>query len=232
MSWPPAARNVRVYAAAINTETNTFSPFPTTLADFTVVRPAQAAASGFAEEPGLEETRRLTLERGWEFRFGLQAAAQPAGLTTRDAYEALRDEILERLGAALPVDLVILPLHGAMVAEGYVNCEVDLVRRVREVVGPTVPIGVSLDLHCHLSQALIDVADVVVAYKEYPHTDMGARAIDLFELTVATASGRIRPTMALFDCRAIGLYPTEAQPRRSALPTPGPAAPRRRDRRS
>jgi len=203
-----------VYAAAINTETNTFSPFPTTLADFTVVRPAQAAASGFAEEPGLEETRRLTLERGWEFRFGLQAAAQPAGLTTRDAYEALRDEILERLGAALPVDLVILPLHGAMVAEGYVNCEVDLVRRVREVVGPTVPIGVSLDLHCHLSQALIDVADVVVAYKEYPHTDMGARAIDLFELTVATASGRIRPTMALFDCRAIGLYPTEAQPLR------------------
>lgn len=214
MTWPPAGRNVRVFAAAINTETNTFSPFPTTLADFTVVRPAQAAASGFAEEPGLEETRRLTLERGWEFHFGLQAAAQPAGVTTRAAYEGLRDELLERLRAALPVDLVILPLHGAMVAEGYLNCEVDLARRVRAVVGPNVPIGVSLDLHCHLSQDLLDAADVVVTYKEYPHTDMGARAADLFELTVGTAAGRVRPTMALFDCRAIGLYPTEPQPLR------------------
>ncbi len=212
MSWPPTGRNVRVFSGTISTETNTFSPLPARLEDFVVVRPPEAETTGFAEEPGLDEIRRLTLERGWEFHFGLQAAAQPAGVTERSTYEGLRDELLARLEAAMPVDLVLLPLHGAMVADGYVNCEVDLLRGVRALVGESVPVGVTLDLHCHVGEELLSLCDLVVAYKEYPHTDMADRARDLFELAVATAAGEIRPTMALFDCRMLGLYPTAPQP--------------------
>ncbi len=214
MSWPPAGRNVRVFVGTVSTETNTFAPVPTDLADFEVVRLAEYEASGFREAPDFEEIARLTTERGWELVFGLQASAQPSGVTVRAAYETMRDELLDRLQAETPVDMVLLPLHGAMVAEGYDHCEVDLVRRVRGIVGPEVPIGVGFDLHCHFTEEIVALADVLVAYKEYPHTDLAERAADLFRLTAATAAGEIRPSMALFDCRMIGIYTTPVGPMR------------------
>ncbi len=203
---------MRVFAGGIVTETNTLSPMPTGLADFEVVRPADVAREGFRDNSSLEALRRLTLERGWEFRFGLTAFAQPAGITVRSAYESLREELLASLESHMPVDMVFLPLHGAMVADGYDDCEADLTQRVRDIVGPDVPIGVELDLHCHLSQELLDAADVVVIFKEYPHTDMADRAIDMFGLIADTAAGKIRPTMAMFDCRMMSLYKTPFEP--------------------
>jgi microcystin degradation protein MlrC len=56
----------------------------------------------------------------------------------------------------MPVDAVLLPLHGAMVAEGYDDAEGDLIERVRAIVGPDVKIGVHIDLHCHLTQRMLD----------------------------------------------------------------------------
>lgn len=153
-------------------------------------------------------------DRGDDFVFSLMAWAQPAGTTVASAYEVLRDEVLCDLRAAMQVDVVLLNLHGAMVAEGYNDCEEDLIRRVRELVGPAVVIGVELDLHCHLSHAKIAGADIVITYKEYPHVDVNDRAKELFELAVATKLGHVRPTMALFDCRMIGMYPTSHQPLR------------------
>ena len=91
-------------------------------------------------------------ERGWEVAESLIANAEPAGKTLRKVYEGFRDEILADLKAALPVDAVLLDLHGAMVADGYDDCEGDLIAAVRQVVGADVPIGVELDLHCHISR--------------------------------------------------------------------------------
>ncbi len=204
---------MRVFAATISTETNTLSPMPTGLADFEVVR-AHEVDGGFRDNSPMEVIRRRTLERGWDFAFALQASAQPAGTTVRSAYESLREEVLDSLRAHMPVDMVLLPLHGAMVAEGYDDCEGDLATKVREIVGPSVPIGVELDLHCHLTQTLLDQADVVVIYKEYPHTDMADRAEELFSMVADTAEGKIKPTMAMFDCRMMGMYLSPFQPLR------------------
>jgi microcystin degradation protein MlrC len=142
------------------------------------------------------------------------AWAAPSGVTVKSAYESLRDEILSDLRTIMPVDVVLLMLHGAMVAQGYDDCEEDLIRRVRDIVGPTAVIGAELDLHCHLSSSMIAPADIVITYKEYPHVDMSDRARELFDLAVATKLGNIRPTMALFDCQMIGLYPTSREPLR------------------
>jgi microcystin degradation protein MlrC len=136
-------------------------------------------------------------------------------LTVRSVYESLRDEFLADLEAALPVDIVILPLHGAMVAEGYDDCEGDMIARVRQLVGDKTVIGVELDLHCHLTERMVQQADVIVIYKEYPHIDMALRAEELFDLCVRTARGEIKPTMALFDCKMIGMYLTPFEPMRS-----------------
>lgn len=202
---------MKIFAAGIATETNTFSPLPTGVEDYAIRRGAQhdGADSTFDLE---EIWGRLAAVRGDIFVKSLMAWAQPAGVTVKSAYEGLRDEMLHDLQAAMPVDIVLLMLHGAMIAQGYSDCEEDMIRRVREIVGPMAVIGVELDLHCHLSQAKIEAANIVITYKEYPHDDINDRARELFDLAVGARLGRIRPTMALFDCRMLGFYPTSREP--------------------
>jgi microcystin degradation protein MlrC len=159
--------------------------------------------------------RDEAVSRGWDYTFGLHASAEPAGVTVKSAYETLRDEILDKLKAAMPVDAVLLDLHGAMVAQGYDDCEEDMVSHVRTIVGDDVVIGVELDLHCHVTQKMVDTANVIVIYKEYPHTDILDRARDLVRLVADTLDGKIKPTMALFDCRMVGMYLTPYQPMRA-----------------
>ena len=142
----------------------------------------------------------------------LGAAAPPAGPTVRHVWEGFRDEILADLRRAMPVDAVLLNLHGAMVADGYDDCEGDLLARVRQIVGPSVPVGAELDPHCHVTPLMVEQATVLVLYKEFPHTDFAERAEDLFRLVVDAAGRRTRPHMALWDCRMIGSYFTTLQP--------------------
>lgn len=207
---------MRVFVGGVATETNTFSPMPTGMADYEpILRPEDLETTelrGMASVIGV--LKELTEASGWEFVFGLHCFAQPAGKTVRSVYESLRDELLDRLKAAMPVDIVFLPLHGAMVAEGYDDCETDLVQRVRAIVGPDAKIGVELDLHCDVTQETVDASDAVILYKEYPHTDIVDRMRDLFTIIADTAEGKIKPTMALYDCRMIGMYLTPFQPMR------------------
>ena len=120
----------------------------------------------------------------------------------------MRDEILAQIAAALPLDGVFLGLHGAMVAHGYDDTEGDVVERIRAQVGPQCAIGMELDPHCHLTVKRVRLADLIVLYKEFPHTDVIERAEDLLTLMLRTIRGEIRPVMALYDCRQIGTYST------------------------
>lgn len=214
---------MKILAAGISTETNTFCPVPTSVEDFFVQR-GGGALQGRVDYPHLDLSAiwgPQAKARGDTLVFSLMAFAQPSGIVVRSAYEALRDEILHDLRAAMPVDIVLLNLHGAMIASGYEDCEEDLIRRVRAITGPSTVIGVELDLHCHLSESKIAPADIVITYKEYPHVDINDRARELFDLAVETKCGRIRPTMALFDCRMIGMYPTSRQPLRGLVDAMG-----------
>lgn len=207
---------MKIFGAGIATETNTFSPIPTDLADFEVDRRKGRASDrqGHSLLDLSEVWGKPAEDGGHEFVSSLMAWAPPSGITVGAAYESLRDEVLGDLEGAMPVDIVLLMLHGAMVAHGHDSCEADLVSRVRDIVGPDVVIAVELDLHCHLSDSVIGRADIVITYKEYPHVDVNARARELLDLAVAARRGAVRPCMALFDCRMVGLYPTSRQPMR------------------
>ena len=125
------------------------------------------------------------------------AAASPSGYVTRDAYERISGMILDGLKQALPLDGVYLDLHGAMVAEHHDDGEGELLRRVRALVGPTVPIVASLDLHANVTRAMIAHADNLVCYRTYPHIDMaetGRRAAQLLDRRI---EGMPRPYVAL-----------------------------------
>ena len=111
-------------------------------------------------------------------------AASPSAHVTSEAFERITTELVSRLKQALPVDGVCLDLHGAMVVETYDDGEGEILRRVREAVGPRVPVVASLDLHANVTRAMFERADALVAYRTYPHVDMaetGARAARLLD---------------------------------------------------
>ena len=203
---------MRLFAATIATETNTFSPLPTSLDGYrqsVFLRPGE-----HPEETPLMCTaplwvaRRRAAAEGYTLVEGSCFAASPAGTTNRKDYEFMRDEILGQLDAALPVDGVLLGLHGAMVAHGYDDVEGDIIERVRALVGPKCVIGVELDPHCHLTLKRVSLADVIVLYKEFPHTDVVERAEDVLDLVLRTIRGKVKPVTSVYDCRQIGSYPT------------------------
>jgi len=206
---------MRIFFGALGTETNTFAPLPTGLASF---RERDYFPAGthpgkptFLSAP-LHVLREKCLATGWELIEGMVASAQPSGITTRQAYESLRDELLNDLRQALPVDMVILGMHGAMVADGYDDCEGDILARVRDIVGPGVTVGAELDLHAHLSPLMVQKADVLVLYKEYPHTDTLPRARELVDLCIDKQQGKIVPVAALVDCEMIVPIHTTREP--------------------
>ncbi len=209
---------LKMFAASIGTETNTFAPIPTALESFHesfYAAPGQHPDDAKLCTAPLWVARRRARAEGWTLVEGSCSFAEPAGLVSREAYETLRDEVLEQLRAAMPVDGVLLGLHGAMVADGYDDCEGDLLERVRAIVGPQLPIGVETDPHCHMTRKRVANATLIICYKEFPHTDFVARGEEVVELTLRAARGEIRPVMSLVDCRMIGSFPTTIEPMRS-----------------
>ena len=84
-----------------------------------------------------------------------------------------------------------------MVAHGYDDCEGDFLERVRALVGPKAVIGVELDPHCHLTEKRCAAADVIVLFKEYPHTDFAERGEEMVDLTLRTIRGEIKPVKSV-----------------------------------
>jgi len=208
---------MKVFSATLATETNTFAPLPTGLRAYT--EGGRHAAGTHPDEPTLFSgplwaARQRAAQHGLTLAEGLVAFAMPGGVTTRAAHETLRDELLADLRAAMPVDIVLLGLHGAMVADGCDDCEGDLLQRVREIVGPRVVIGAELDPHTHLTEAMVRHADLLLAFREYPHTDALERGLELVDLCVATARGQIRPVPAVYDCQTIAVLHTSREPMR------------------
>ena len=209
---------MRIFTACLGTETHTWASLPTdtkAFEDTYLVRDGKhpEAVNMFAVP--LIIWRDHALRKGWETIESLCAFATPSGLIVRRTYETYRDEILRDLQQALPVDAVMLSLHGAMVADGYDDCQEDLLHRVRAIVGENVFVGCELDLHCHIAPQFVEDTTAFVIFKEYPHIDFAERAEELWALMERTLAGEIKPVISTFDCRMIELFHTTREPMRS-----------------
>jgi microcystin degradation protein MlrC len=200
-----------VFTAALVQETNVFGPLPTGLQSFS--GRFIAAGQPCTAEPPFPEALLANLKRRaaageLQLNCGPVAGAHPSGAVTRLAYESLRDQILAALEAVRPVDIVALHLHGAMIAEHYPDCEGDILARIRALLGPEAVIGALLDPHAHLSPSMLAAADILVAYKEYPHTDFRERADELVDLLLRVSRGAACPHASLWDAGVIGIFHT------------------------
>lgn len=207
-----------VFIASIVTETNTFSPLPTGMRAFeeNVIRVDASRTREGMCAAALSVFREVAEAAGYDVRESISAFAQPAGRVVRSAYEALRGRMLADLATAGTVDVVLLLLHGAMVAEREDDCEGAILEAVRELV-PNAVIGLELDPHCHLTERMVATADAITIFKEYPHTDVGECAAALFALCDAKRRGAVNPVPALVDVGMIGLYPTFDGPMREIV---------------
>ncbi len=206
---------MKIFIACLGTETNTFSPIPTGMENFRETTLFHGDATQHA--PDLFTAALHVWRRNGELEQAtvvesIAAFAQPAGITVRQVYEDLRDELLSDLRAALPVDMVLLSMHGAMVADGYDDCEGDLLSRCRAVVGPDTVIGGELDLHCSITPAMCGAADALVTFKEYPHIDPAERAEELYAICRDKKLGHANPVMAVHDCRMVSTWRTPDEP--------------------
>jgi microcystin degradation protein MlrC len=209
---------MRLFAASLATETNTFSPIPTSRMSFE--RAFYAPAGRHPDEaklcsaPLLAARRRAAAE-GFTLIEGSCFWAEPSGSLARREYESMRDEILGQLQAAMPIDGVLMGFHGALVADGYDDAEGDMLERIRAIVGAKCVIGCEYDLHCHLTAKRVRLADLAVLFKEYPHTDFMERAEELVTLVLRAVRGEIKPVASLYDPRMWDFYPTTTEPMRS-----------------
>jgi microcystin degradation protein MlrC len=213
---------MRIFFGGIATESNTFSPIPTGRAAYEncfLVRAGQHPdeANLFTAPLWALKERKRQGNHDWQIFQGLCAFAQPGARTTRDAYESMRDEMLADLQRAMPIDLVVLGLHGAMIAEGYDDCEGDMLRRVRAIVGPNAMIGAELDLHCILTDEMVRESNVLVAFKEYPHTDIMDRAFDLVDVCLKAVAKEVVPVSTVVDCNMIDMMHTTREPMQSIV---------------
>lgn len=188
---------MRIALGGILHETNTFCKGTTPASDFTQLSGAEITNyhDGVRSYCGgvLEAAQRLDIEVVPTFL----ANATPSATIARDAYEQLRDTLLEGIREALPVDAVVLTLHGSGVAEDYDDIEGDIAQKTRQIVGPDVPIVITLDLHGNMTQEMVDAADALFPVHHYPHIDMYERGQEAVEIIPRLLDGSSKPTTHL-----------------------------------
>jgi microcystin degradation protein MlrC len=184
----------KVLSAEIQHETNTFSIRPTTLQCFRdryLMDGDQAIVARGNQNTELAGMLDAGRDHDWDITHVLSAAAGPGGLVTSDAFEALTRPLTD--AASGQWDGIFLMLHGAMVTDFCDDGEGEILRRLRAVAGPDVPIAVTLDPHANVTGAMCDLAQILVSFTTYPHVDIRATGRRVSELLQRTMSGDIHP---------------------------------------
>jgi microcystin degradation protein MlrC len=191
--------SLRVAVGGLSHETNTFTPVATTVGDFTwwnargedlvgLFAGTNSPIGGFldgAAEHRLEVVPTLHVE------------ALPSGPLGRAEFDELLGRLLAAIEEVLPVDGVLLDLHGAMAARGVDDCDGEILRRVRELVGGGVRVVAQLDIHANLSELMAEQADLLVGRRTYPEIDMAERGRDCAALIARLCREELDPRVAM-----------------------------------
>lgn len=196
----------RVVVGGICHETSTFTPVPTTLESYEqrfllrgqeilkVMRGTNTTIGGYIE--GAERY-------GFELIPTLLAESHTSAPTPRPLFDALVGELLAGIEAAGPIDGVLLELHGSMCAgdldspDGVPDAEGFVLEKIRQLVGPRVPILAELDIHSNVTPLMVQKADVLIGRESYPEIDMAERARECAGVLACIWNDGLRPTMAL-----------------------------------
>ena len=116
----------------------------------------------------------------WEISFLHCCSAPPSGPIADAAFTEIQKTLLEKIGTQ-KWDALYLSLHGAAITRTNPTPDLDLIKNVRRMIG-SIPLVITFDLHANLAQEMVDLADIVVGYKTYPHIDMAETALKALRL--------------------------------------------------
>ena len=190
---------MRLLLAMFKHETNTFSPVPTRLERFFKGAPqpvggADAVRAYRGTGSGLGGLIEVAEQAHAEIVLPVAAEAPPSGPVDDAAYERITGLILEQVARG-GFDGILLDLHGAMVSQAHEDGEGKLLDRLRQLDSKT-PVGIVLDMHANLYDAIVRNCTVVTGYHTYPHIDMfeaGRRCADILLRAIAA---KVKPVMA------------------------------------
>lgn len=190
----PARR--RILVGQIFQESHCFNPTPTSRADFAVewgevsLRSSRGSGSTFGGI--LHRLDRADVE----IVPTLAARARPGGIVEAAFYAEMKAAILAA-AAGGQIHGVAFELHGAMAAGDLGDVEGDLMGAIRRVVGPRAVIGIGLDLHAHITDAMLSAVDFCIACKQNPHADVFETGERVASLVLDGIAGRIRPVTVM-----------------------------------
>ncbi|MBL8330779.1 MAG: M81 family metallopeptidase [Rubrivivax sp.] len=189
---------MKLVIAQMKHETNTFSPVPTPLARFAVEgdRPPEgeeALAAYRGTGSAIAAFIELAEAAGAQIVVPVAAAAWPSGPVEDEAFEHIAGRICAAVREGC--DAVLLDLHGAMVTRSHEDGEGELLRRIR-AIAPQLPIGVALDMHTNLYDAMGEHSTVIAGYQTYPHVDMHDTGLRAGRAVLAMLAQRAQPAMA------------------------------------
>ncbi|HEY0520709.1 MAG TPA: M81 family metallopeptidase [Ilumatobacteraceae bacterium] len=207
---------MRIYIAGVQHESSSFSPIPTSFRsferwDWNADDPYGADGFGYGEACRLASQQNLDVIAGPFFN------AEPSSPAAATAWRTIADEVLGGLREASEVDVVLLCLHGAQMADSIDDCEGALAGAARQIVGRSVAIGLLLDLHANVTAAMCAAADLTVSCREYPHIDYAERASEMLPVLCRIANGSARPVTRARRIPASGVFPTPDEPMRSLV---------------
>ncbi|MGY6026139.1 M81 family metallopeptidase [Streptomyces spinosirectus] len=180
-----------IAVAGLGIESSTFSPARTEAPAFHPQRGEEVLTRYPFLAPGAD------LRAAADWRGALVGKALPGGTVTAAAYAELSTELIERLGRLGRIDGLWYDIHGAMTVEGLDDAEVDLLTRIRAVIGPDVLVSTSMDLHGNVSRELVHHSDLITCYRMAPHEDaMETKERAARNLVDLLASGAPRPVKA------------------------------------
>ena len=186
----------RVGIVSFQHESNTFSPLPTDLDDFTIGvgdelvhrwGSSHSEVAGFLSGLAGEDVEAFPL---------YMATATPSGTVTTDAFRHIVDSIEGVLDAGPELDGLLVAPHGAGVSESEPDMDGFWLQRVRRFVGDGLPMICTLDLHANVSTRMIEACDATIAYRTNPHLDTFERGREAATLMARTLRGEVRPVQA------------------------------------
>ncbi len=219
---------MRIASGGIQHETNTFASTPTTIADF--ARDSKCGPGLSGGEVIFQRYRGTRCIHGGYIAGGeavgaellplLSVRAQPSGVVEQKSFDTMLGWFLGRLESVLPVNGVLLDLHGAMVTEEHEDAEGAFIEAVRNLVGPQMPVVATLDLHANITAKMAQLADVIIGFDTYPHVDMHERGREAVELLGRIICGDISPVQEYRQLPLITMPPMQCtlrEPMRSLV---------------
>ncbi|MGD1103798.1 MAG: M81 family metallopeptidase, partial [Terriglobia bacterium] len=184
---------MRIGVLGVHQECNTFSPILTTLEDFHLRlgpelvdhwRGTRTEIGGFLDVLERPDVEIVPILAGW---------AITKGRILESEFSRMKQILADSLRAALPLDGMLVALHGAMCAEGADDAEGALLEVIRGVAGASLPLCLTLDLHANVTERICRLADAVIGYRTYPHVDLHETATSAGEVLLRVLAGEPRP---------------------------------------